>query len=81
MIQVPTAQEARALSSSIENTASEKQLTQIASAIKEAAARGFTSTSVAVYASLPVEEELRRLGYEVKKWDDQRDGAYTYVSW
>lgn len=81
MVQVPTAEEARALSSSIEKEISMQQLSKIAAEITAAAARGYTSVSVEVYASSAVEKELGRLGYTVKKWDDQRDGAYTQVTW
>lgn len=39
------------------------------------------NTSIGIYADALTLEDLRKRGFTVKEYDDQRDGSYLSISW
>lgn len=76
-----SASEARVLATEVVSEAAQTQLRNIALAIKREAINGRHAALVNFYPLPVTENELKRLGYSVNKWDDQRDGAGMQVSW
>jgi hypothetical protein len=58
-----------------------KQIDTCLDAIEKAVARNETSTSIGIYAELLTLEDLRKRGFNVNQYDDQRDGSYLSISW
>ena len=57
------------------------ELSNCESTIKNAANRNEMSCYVGIYAHSKTIQELRSRGFEVKQYDDQREGSSLYISW
>jgi hypothetical protein len=58
-----------------------KQIDTCLDVIEKAVARNEMSTSIGIYAESLTLEDLRKRGFTVKQYDDQRDGSYLSISW
>lgn len=76
-----TAEWARKTSESILGVKVGKQLNDCLDFIEKAVKANQMNCSVAIYADALVIKELNKRGFEVKQYDDQRDGSYLTISW
>ena len=58
-----------------------KQINTCLDAIERAVANNQRSTGVGVYADTLTLEDLRKRGFTVTQYNDERDGSYLSISW
>jgi hypothetical protein len=58
-----------------------KEINICLDAIEKAVASNQMSISLGIYAESLTLEDLRKRGFTVKQYDDQRDGSYISISW
>jgi len=76
-----TAEWARKQATSVLGEKVKKQIDTCLDAIEKAVARNEMSTSIGIYAESLTLEDLRKRGFNVNQYDDQRDGSYLSISW
>lgn len=72
---------ARKQATSILGEKVKKQIDTCLEAIEKAVANNQMNTSIDIYADALTLEDLRKRGFTVKQYDDQRDGSYLSISW
>lgn len=72
---------ARKQATSILGEKVKKQIDTCLEAIEKAVANNQMNTSIDIYADALTLEDLRKRGFTVKQYDDQRDGCYLSISW
>lgn len=72
---------ARKQATSILGEKVKKQIDTCLEAIEKAVANNQMNTSIGIYADALTLEDLRKRGFTVKEYDDQRDGSYLSISW
>lgn len=75
------AKSAREMSMTADKEISDKQLEYIECKITKACNDGHTSVNLKGTFQSTTAKRLEDLGYVVKFFDDQRDGAWTTISW
>ena len=81
MRQEITAEWARKMSESILGEKLNKQIETCLNAIENAVKQNEMFCSVGIYADALVIKDLKKRGFTVKQYDDQRDGSYLTISW
>jgi len=72
---------ARKQATSILGEKVKKEINICLDAIEKAVASNQMSISLGIYAESLTLEDLRKRGFTVKQYDDQRDGSYISISW
>jgi hypothetical protein len=72
---------ARKQATSILGEKVKKEINICLDAIEKAVASNQMSISLGIYAESLTIEDLRKRGFTVKQYDDQRDGSYLSISW
>lgn len=72
---------ARKQATSILGEKVKKEINICLDAIEKAVASNEMSISLGIYAESLTLEDLRKRGFTVKQYDDQRDGSYISISW
>jgi hypothetical protein len=72
---------ARKQATSILGEKVKKEINICLDAIEKAVASNQMSISLGIYAESLTIEDLRKRGFTVKQYDDQRDGSYISISW
>jgi len=72
---------ARKQATSILGEKVKKQIDTCLEAIEKAVANNQMNTSIDIYADALTLEDLRKRGFSVNQYDDQRDGSYLSISW
>jgi hypothetical protein len=72
---------ARKQATSILGEKVKKEINICLDAIEKAVASNQMSISLGIYAESLTLEDLRKRGFTVKQYDDQRDGSYLSISW
>jgi len=81
MRQEITAEWARKTSESILGEKVNKQIETCLNAIENAVKQNKMFCSVGIYADALVIKDLKKRGFTVKQYDNQRDGSYLTISW
>jgi hypothetical protein len=76
-----TAEWARKTSEGILGEKINKQLELCLETIEYGVRKNEMKVTVYIFADALVIKELNRRGFEVKQYDDQRDGSYLTISW
>jgi len=76
-----TAEWARKQATSVLGEKVKKEIDTCLDAIEKAVARNEMSTSIGIYAESLTLEDLRKRGFTVNQYNDQRDGSYLLISW
>jgi hypothetical protein len=58
-----------------------KEIDTCLDAIEKAVARNEMSISLGIYVESLTLEDLRKRGFTVNQYDDQRDGYYLFIGW
>jgi hypothetical protein len=76
-----TAEWARKQATSVLGEKVKKEIDTCLDAIEKAVARNEMSISLGIYVESLTLEDLRKRGFTVNQYDDQRDGYYLFIGW